>query len=403
MEPFLTAVIGNPKHLEYGVATIPLPIPDEEYDHCLELLAALDIGSATERDCWIDDLENRNPMLKCLAGTIVNIDELDYFAKRLDGFTDYEMTQFQAEAAYKGFTDITDLINLTFCSQEVTVIKDFTNLERAGRNHYLTVHGGSVLSTTYKQLDGSKLAAELLQSGEGKITPHGVLFENGMEMAQVYDGRHLPEYYYEPSEITIRIASPGSPEKCELLYFPCPDTKIDRAIWRMEADELYDYSPEIEITEHMSQEVQDLFTAYGELGLHLFTLNHLAKCYKGFDEKALESFNALVDYADPQTPDEVLSLAENLYDFTFVKGIHTPEEYGWHVILESGHYDLDPDLACYMDYRRFGENRVSMEEGVFTEQGYIAYLGTDPVVEEILARNGQEEQQVFDQQMGGMG
>ena len=34
------AVLGNPNHPEYGVATIPFPIPHDQYAHCMELLEA---------------------------------------------------------------------------------------------------------------------------------------------------------------------------------------------------------------------------------------------------------------------------------------------------------------------------------------------------------------------------
>ena len=29
------AVLGNPNHPEYGVATIPFPIPHDQYAHCI--------------------------------------------------------------------------------------------------------------------------------------------------------------------------------------------------------------------------------------------------------------------------------------------------------------------------------------------------------------------------------
>ena len=34
----IRAVLGNPNHPEYGVATIPFPIPRDQYAHCVELL-----------------------------------------------------------------------------------------------------------------------------------------------------------------------------------------------------------------------------------------------------------------------------------------------------------------------------------------------------------------------------
>ena len=34
----MRVTVSNPKHPDYGVATIPLPIPDEQYNKVLELL-----------------------------------------------------------------------------------------------------------------------------------------------------------------------------------------------------------------------------------------------------------------------------------------------------------------------------------------------------------------------------
>ena len=44
----MKAVLSNADHPEYGVATIPLPVPRNQYDHCVVLLEALEIGDASE-------------------------------------------------------------------------------------------------------------------------------------------------------------------------------------------------------------------------------------------------------------------------------------------------------------------------------------------------------------------
>ena len=50
----IQAVLGNPHHPEYGVATIPFPIPHDQYAHCMELLEALEIGDAVKADCKVE-------------------------------------------------------------------------------------------------------------------------------------------------------------------------------------------------------------------------------------------------------------------------------------------------------------------------------------------------------------
>ena len=36
----MSAVLSNPSHPEYGVATIPFPIPHDQYAHCISCQAA---------------------------------------------------------------------------------------------------------------------------------------------------------------------------------------------------------------------------------------------------------------------------------------------------------------------------------------------------------------------------
>ena len=49
----MSAVLSNPNHPEYGVATIPFPIPHDQYTYCMELLKALEIGDAVKADCKV--------------------------------------------------------------------------------------------------------------------------------------------------------------------------------------------------------------------------------------------------------------------------------------------------------------------------------------------------------------
>ena len=93
------AVLGNAKHPEYGVANIPFPIPMEQYESTIEMMRALEIGDALERDCRVEEITHGWPILKRLEKAAVNIDELDYLAKRLDSFDVGEADQFQGMAA----------------------------------------------------------------------------------------------------------------------------------------------------------------------------------------------------------------------------------------------------------------------------------------------------------------
>lgn len=111
----LQAVIGNMNHPNFGTVTIPFPIPMNEYDHVLNLLKPLGIGKVLGRDCYVEQfLCEDYPVLKRIEKSCVNLDELDYLAKRLDSFCSPETAQFMGTAITKGVSTIQDFINLTF-------------------------------------------------------------------------------------------------------------------------------------------------------------------------------------------------------------------------------------------------------------------------------------------------
>ena len=185
-QPVLRCVLSNAAHPEYGQVTIPFPIPVMEYECTLECLAAMELGARLKRDCRVDELESGFPILKRLEKVGANLDELDYLARRLDSFDDYEAAQFQAMAVRLGTFDMTDFINLTFCCQQATVITSFSDLEDIGKAHILTLHGGHMPVDELEQVDGRAEALELILNEHGTVTPYGVVYDNGMELEQLY-------------------------------------------------------------------------------------------------------------------------------------------------------------------------------------------------------------------------
>ena len=186
------AVLSNRDHPEYGVATIPFPIPHDQYAYCIELLEALEIGDAVKADCKVEEIDSFYTVLKRTEMLTVNVEELNYLAKRLDSFDIYEAAQFQAMAHKLELFELKDLINLTLCCQQVTVITSFSDLAAIGRDHYMNLHGGCASVDALNALDGKEMARLLIESGSGTVTPYGVVYDNGMKLEQVYDGQFFP-------------------------------------------------------------------------------------------------------------------------------------------------------------------------------------------------------------------
>ena len=370
----MSAVLSNPNHPEYGVATIPFPIPHDQYTYCMDLLEALEIGDAVKADCKVEKIDSFYTVLKRVEMLTVNVEELNYLAKRLDSFDSGEAAQFQAMAHKLELFELKDLINLTFCCQQATVITDFSDLAAVGRDHYMNLHGGSASVDELNKLDGEETARRLIESGSGTITPYGVVYDNGMKLEQVYDGRFFPCYYYEPNVITVAVTSKAEPEDTEhitWLYLPMVQEEIDRALLRGGITDPADVRLRLEDSQ-LPNEVDVLLDMEYET---LSDLNELAEATDGLSKADMEKLGAVVMLAEPKSAAQIKNLAESLDLFDFAPGAHSPAEYGKYMIQKSGRFDYDENLDAFYDYERYGTERMNEEDGMFTDRGYIAYKG----------------------------
>ena len=370
----MSAVLSNPGHPEYGVATIPFPIPHDQYAHCMELLEALEIGDAVKADCKVEKIDSFYTVLKRTEMLTVNVEELNYLAKRLDSFDTGEAAQFQAMAHKLELFELKDLINLTFCCQQATVITDFSDLAAIGRNHYMNLHGGSASVDELNALDGKGTARQLIESGSGTVTPYGVVYDNGMKLEQVYDGRFFPCYYYEPNAITVAVTAKSEPEDTEhitWLFLPMVQEEIDRALLRGGITDPSEIRLSLEDS-WLPHEVLDLLDMDH---VDISELNALVQALDEFSDMSIRKYAAAAVMARPHTTEQAKHLAENLDLFDFAPSASTPEEYGKYMIQQSGRFEYDENLDAFYDYEKYGTERMNEEDGMFTDRGYIAYKG----------------------------
>ena len=391
----IQAVLSNPNHPDYGVVTIPFPIPHDQYAHCMELLEALEIGDAVKADCKVEKVDSFYTVLKRVEMLTVNVEELNYLAKRLDSFDTGEAAQFQAMAHKLDLFELKDLINLTFCCQQATVITDFSDLAAIGRDHYMNLHGGSAKTEELDALDGEETARRLIESGGGTITPYGVVYDNGMKLEQVYDGRFFPCYYYEPNAITVAVTSKSELEDTEhitWLYLPMEREEVDRALLRGGITDPSEIRLSLEDSQ-LPNEVDVLLDMECET---LSDLNELAAATDGLSNADMEKLGAVVTLAEPKSAAQIKNLAESLDLFDFAPGAHTSQEYGKYMIRQSGHFEYDENLDAFYDYEKYGTERMNEEDGMFTDRGYIAYKGYTSM-EEVM--NGSQSNHMA---MGGL-
>ena len=196
-------------------------------DDTVAALASLGIGDPVGRDCRVDELNSSFLILKRLEKVAVNVDELDYLAKRLDSSDINEAAKFQAMTVKWGLFEMTDLINLTFWCQQARIITDFSDLEDIGRRHYMPLNGGSCSTEELERLDARKAALDLILNSESTcVTPCGVVYDNDMKLEHHYDGQHFPCYLCQPAMLVVGIFPKNAPEgssETTWLTLPCSE------------------------------------------------------------------------------------------------------------------------------------------------------------------------------------
>ena len=159
-----------------GALAVTFPIPEERYENVILALQNLQIGDVRKQDCCIESIRAPDcPALLRMTNTMANVDELDWLGKQLESFDRYELLQFNAAVERFGLSAADELIDLSFCARDVTVVSDFNDLELVGKRHYLTVHGACD-SEELENLDGKETALALISGQPGYVTRYGVVY-----------------------------------------------------------------------------------------------------------------------------------------------------------------------------------------------------------------------------------
>ena len=164
------ATLKNRSSAHFAPVTITFPIPEAQYEETIRALNGIQSGAVVEQDCFVADIGTADcPALERLIGTMANVDELDWLGKQLESFDRYELLQFNAAVERFGLSAADELIDLSFCAREVTVVSDFNDLELVGKRHYLIVHGACD-PKELEDLDGKEMALTLISGQHGYVT-----------------------------------------------------------------------------------------------------------------------------------------------------------------------------------------------------------------------------------------
>ena len=395
------ATLKNRISAHFAPVTITFPIPEDQYEQAILALEKSQIGDARVQDCLIDNVHAPNcPALIRMIGTMANVDELDWLGKQLESFDRYELLQFSAAAERFGLCSADELIDLSFCANKMTVISDFSDLERVGRKHYLTAHGAAD-TKELERLDGKETALALISGQPGTVTQFGVIYDNGVQMKPVYNRKQLPQKWIAETcimELEIGTKGAEAANAHEWVQLPTSQIKLERAMLRVRIPSC----GEMQMLVSDSRFPNEVDCALDFEHESLFELNRLCQICSNFKEQDFKKLGAVCQMAKPACAANIRQLAENLDQFDFAPNVHSPEELGKYMIQQSGHYEYDENLEDFYNYGDYGVKRMLQEDGVFVDRGYVSYHGTLTLEEMMRDDPAESYQQEQEAKMEGM-
>ena len=322
--------------------------------------------------------------------TFVNLDEINYLAKRMDSFDQKEQFVFFAAVEAGDYVSTKDLINLTFNQTCYTLIRDVSNLKSVGRN-YVLCSEIAISADELEKMDLEKIGRELLSTGKGLPTNYGLLFRNeDVAFEGVYKGKGFPTYYYTGGEVLgVEIEKDG--EK-DYIYFPCAETEIDRALQRIGARDISECSKNIDFCSG-DREWEDYFNDLLQKN-DIESVNAISSAINRFGSKSdaisenLYKLSSVMEFAGVTFDDtaKVIRLAMCLEEFCYYREMKDDEMLG-RTLKEQEYCDIPDSMDKYMDYERYARDFLEEKGGAYTKNGDVVYLREDQSLNEILGEN----------------
>ena len=328
-----------------------------------------------------------------LKNWYVNLDELNYLARRMESFDTLEYDQFLIGITKLDSKEVKDLINLTFNLNRFTLCQDVSSYGKIGRAYVLNTEG----SVPAYDEDDPKYAAigkELIDRGLAQITAKGLLIYNPFEkLTEVYDGQTFPEYYYES---TLASAEVGYNDRTELILLPGEELAIKKALARLGAPSDQDCEIKFSLQNGdgnaWEERIEGIIRSEG-----LYAANKMLHSLDTGDMD-WDKLTAAVELADVKSAANIAAVAEDLEEFGFLSDAKDESDIGHFLVDNVDEYGMNIEMEDYFDFSGFGEHSAEEHDGQFVNGGFV-YFDSDRTLDEFLEELESEDEGM---DMGGM-
>lgn len=337
--------------------------------HLMAKLSVLGVGDTLNTRQYVIDTDC--DYLRHFETDFVDMDELNFLAKRLDSFIKEEQDIFEALVEVKKAESVAELINYTYNIHNYTLIQDISSMEKIGEKHFKDVHL-AWLPEEFEKADFAAIGKELMQSDTGKPTNKGLLFEHdGAVYVKEYNGQNFPEYSSDDCNVIAELSYDG---KSEYVYLPAYPLSIDKALKRLGAESA-------DLCEVYLDDVEIGYKAWLEKLIKIaetediYAVNKVAGIIHKMTGDEMDKLDAVIEFAGKTDSEAIARLASDLDEFKFYEGVFNEEDLGRALIEENDEYSIHEDIADFFMFEQYAESIMSESDTQFTESGVVILSG----------------------------
>ena len=364
-----------------------LPVTDMDMQYYMKRIGIENVMPV----CCISEVGDEPPYFGFLKGQTVNMDELNFFARRMDGMTEYEKRVVGVYSSETGMREMKQLINLTYSLQGLSLITDLTDGNRVGLRLYLDRHL-AISEEEKSRMDFNAYAQKIFSEGKCKFLPHGILVDQGFHMEEVYNGKTFPEYIDRPDE-TVAVLSLGNEAGDEeYLYLPTDISALDKVKKRLNiaafAEGIVNGIENIRLPESILPSPEDMCMSLQGDVQKLTLFNEMCQTVSCFDEAKMDRLAMAAGFVGTSEFTDITYIAKHLDEFEIHPQIHTDKEYGEFLVKEAGMFEVDELLLPHIDYAGVARDKrqATMADSGFIPEGFV---GTQRAIHEYQEYQGE--------------
>ncbi len=367
---------------EHFYSSVWLPAKDYEI-----MDAYHKVRITTEPDAGVDIRIEDCPLLPELVGTRLDsptMDELNFFANRLAGLNEDELTVLKAvkSKVLTGEEDelvsMKDLINLTYGLDKVSIISAVKNDTELGQFVIENeLHPDiSAIPDQSLYLINKETIGKLHRENEGGVFADGkYVLASEYELPEVYDGKTLPEdkglefwYAFRLQLVTEPKDGEEVQETSDCLSLPAEMRDLEEYAKKYGKKDIKDcvyLGFESAIPQIKEEHFGDM--------RKIHDLNVLAKMYMEMPPQDKLKFKAVLEAQDTRSLEKMLSIAWRIEKYELDTQIDNPTEYFKEYIARHLDKDFDREWLDSLSIYNEGRTLLNRTKASITSYGAVSY------------------------------